>query len=367
MTQYAKIEAATIPERYARGWHTVGPISNFTKTPVRLDIFGTKLVAYQGDDGDYYVLDAYCPHMGADLSDGTVEGSGLRCPFHHWRWEGSDGKCDDIPYAKRIPGKACIKSWPTLVENNLLFIWNDPEDNAPIPEQKPPRMEECFNGEWTDWVIDENIIHTNCRELVDNMADCAHFGPVHCAGAVSFENVFDRHMCQQIMSGTSPRLAGDEILKTVATYYGPAYMITEMQGELHGMEIHSRLMVSHTPVDTESFTLRFGVMVKKLPGMDDEQNKAMAEQYVQLSQQAFLEDVVIWHSKVRVDNPILCDGDGPVTRLRSWYDQFYVDIADVPGQWSERKTHALKVFNPIPEHRLEDVSTQEETQEEEPA
>ena len=351
MTTYAKIEAAEIPERYARGWHTLGPVKNYDEKPVKLNIFGTRLVAYRGEDGEYVVLDAYCPHMGADLSEGTIEGNALRCPFHHWRW-GSDGKCDDIPYAKRIPAKACIKSWPTMVENNLLFVWNDPEENPPIPEQTPPRMEECFSDEWTEWVVQETEIHTNCRELVDNMADAAHFGPVHCAGTQTFENVFDNHICAQIMSGTSPRLAGDDILRTTATYYGPAYMITVMTGELQGVHIDSRLLVSHTPIDTESFVLRFGVMVKKIPGLTDEQNLGITQEYVKQSQAAFNEDVAIWHTKVRVDNPVLCDGDGPVTRLRQWYDQFYMDVADVPEIWKERKSHTLKSFNDIPDYRL---------------
>ena len=47
---------------------------------------------------------------------------------------------------------------------------------------------------------------------------------------------------------------------------------------------------------------------------------------------SFVEDVDIWHNKFRVDNPLLCDGDGPLHKLREWYDQFYVDRGDVPKQ-----------------------------------
>jgi 3-ketosteroid 9alpha-monooxygenase subunit A len=47
---------------------------------------------------------------------------------------------------------------------------------------------------------------------------------------------------------------------------------------------------------------------------------------------ATFQDVAIWRTKARIDNPMLSESDGPVYRLRQWYDQFYVDALDVkPG------------------------------------
>lgn len=351
MGKYAKIEAAQIEERYARGWHCLGKAEEFTGEPVALKYFGSSLVAFRGEDNQLIILDGFCPHMGADLAQGYVEGNSIRCAMHAWRW-GADGVCDDIPYAKKIPAKACIKSWPTLERNGLAFVYHDPEDNAPIPEQLPPVIEEYGNGEWSDWEVVLIPIHTNCRELVDNMADKAHFGPVHASAALKFRNVFHKHVAVQEMEGKSPRLAGDSILKTVATYYGPAYMITEMTGEMNGVPVASKLLVSHVPTSTESFDLRFGVMVKLFPGMSKEDSEAMVKGYVQLTQASFFEDVQFWHTKKRVDNPVLCDGDGPIHRLRQWYDQFYVDIAEVPSVWNEAKIYEVEAFNPIPPQKM---------------
>ena len=49
----------------------------------------------------------------------------------------------------------------------------------------------------------------------------------------------------------------------------------------------------------------------------------------------------IWHTKTRVDNPVLCDGDGPINKLRQWYQQFFVDIADVPSTFNERREYLV--------------------------
>lgn len=334
------IKSDPVPERYARGWHCLGLASDYGTQPVQLNYFGKKLVAYRGaDDNEIHILDAYCPHMGADLSKGKVCGNHLVCPFHAWVW-GEDGFCKDIPYAKRVPPKARIKSWPTTVQNGLLFVWNDPEGNPPIPEQLPKRSEDYYSGEWTDWNMAKLTIHSNCRELVDNMADMAHFGPVHYSKVHTFKNIQDGHRFIQHMSGGHEILAEEgQIFTSVATYEGPAYMTTTMTGSMEGHEVVTHLLVTHVPVNTEQFDIRFGVMMKKNPTLSAEENQAAVDAYTQMCIDSFIQDVEIWNNKIRVDNPLLCDGDGPVNMVRKWYSQFYMDVAEIPAALKGYKEH----------------------------
>ena len=334
-----KIEAAAPPARYARGWHCLGLASEYQDgKPHGINIFGTRLVIFQGEDQQLRVLDAWCPHMGADLSIGKIQGNSVVCKFHGWSW-GGDGVCNNIPYANRIPPKARIRTWPTAEQNKMLFVWNDPEGAAPPPEVAIPRIEQVFSPEWSEWSVVKWTINNNCRELVDNVADMAHFGPVHGGnGVVYFANIFDAHKATQVMVGSFENLGGkDDYLTTIASYFGPAYQITHMFGAMNGMPVESILLNSHTPIDQKSFELRFGVIVKKFPGMSQEQCDQMVKGYVDMTNKAFGEDVEIWHNKVRIDNPLLCDGDGPVYQNRQWYEQFYMDANSVPDSLKARR------------------------------
>ena len=43
------------------------------------------LVLWRDDEGTAHVMDAYCPHLGANLAiGGRVEGCHLVCPYHWW-------------------------------------------------------------------------------------------------------------------------------------------------------------------------------------------------------------------------------------------------------------------------------------------
>ena len=110
-----EIDAGTLPDRYARGWHCLGPVKDYLDgEPHGVEVFGTHLVVFADSHGDVHVLDGYCRHMGGNLAQGSVKGDEVACPFHDWRW-GGDGKCRLVPYAKRTPRLARTRSWTTDV------------------------------------------------------------------------------------------------------------------------------------------------------------------------------------------------------------------------------------------------------------
>jgi len=60
----------------------------------------------------------------------------------------------------------------------------------------------------------------------------------------------------------------------------------------------------------------------------------------------FEQDVAIWKTKARIDNPLLCEEDGPVYQLRRWYQQFYVDMCDVTPDMTDRFEYEIDVTRP---------------------
>ncbi len=351
--QVRLIEAEAAPTRFARGWHCLGLIRDFGDgTPHSVNAFGQKLVVFRSGDGRIYVLDAYCRHMGGDLSQGTVKGDEVACPFHDWRWAG-DGRCKQVPYARRAPRLARTATWPTLEQDGMLFIWNDPERKAPPQDVTIPRIDGASSDEWTDWHWYTTVVKTNCREIIDNVVDMAHFFYIHGTMPTHFKNIFEGHTATQYMtSGSRPDLGdaegGVKLLGTssLASYHGPSFMIDDLTYHYDHGDSQTVLINCHYPIDTNSFVLQYGIIVKKSAELPEEvavQTAVALGDFVKLG---FEQDVQIWRNKARIDNPLLVEEDGPVYQLRRWYEQFYVDVADVTPDMVDRFEFEIDTTRP---------------------
>lgn len=303
-------------EGYPRGWFIVAWSTDLEAGGVKpLKYFGQHLVLFRGDSGEASVMDAYCPHLGAHLGHGgTVAGDSVRCPFHAWEFDGT-GTCTKIPYSKRaIPKKAKIKPWPTVERNGAIFVWHDRDGSA--PQWEVPLIEEVGDEGWTPWY--PNVLEgvkTHPKEIVENVADSAHFPTVHRTFVDTFENIYDGHKATQHTIGTAtPPQGGTDTFDIWATYHGPAFQISDMKGVLH-----SKLLLAHTPIDEQHLDLRFAVMLEK----SGPRTETFAKFYVDNLRLGFHEDIDIWENKVFRDKPYLVQGDGPIGRLRTWYRQFY--------------------------------------------
>ena len=301
---------------YARGWFVVAyaqELAPMAVTPLRY--FGRDLVAWRGEDGRVRILDAFCPHLGAHLGrGGTVEGDDIACPFHAWRFDGT-GTCTHIPYTDAIPRQATLSPWIVREQSGLVLVWFDPDGGA--PDYEIPALEGYGTPGWSAWT--PNLLHvaTHPREIIENISDKAHFPTVHGTEIATFENEFTGHIAIQRASGVAyPRGGGADAFSLTATYFGPAYMITEMHGVLP-----SKMLVAHTPVDARSLDLRFGVILPTVAS--DEKMAGFIKAYADNLLIGFREDVAIWENKRFRERPRLCDGDGPLGRMRVWYRQFY--------------------------------------------
>ena len=223
----------------------------------------------------------------------------------------------EIPYAKKIPKKACVPSYTVEEKNGLVFMWHHPAGTP--PEFDIPVIEEWGKPGWTRWTISKLELQTHPKEIVENVVDKAHFPRVHQTNIESFENEFDGHKATQKTKGVAyPLGGGKDEFEITATYFGPGYQISWMKGVLE-----TRLINAHTPIDEHRLDLRFGVLMKFLGS--EEKTKKIADMYTQNLTLGFHQDRAIWENKKYREIPVLCDGDGPIIKLRQWYAQFYGD------------------------------------------
>lgn len=302
------------PSPFARGWFVIGWSGDVAPGDVKpLRYLGRDLVLWRSADGTPAVHDAHCPHLGAHLGvGGKVDGEQLVCPFHAWAFD-RHGACTRIPYATKIPPRAALRAWPVTERNGVLFLWHDP-DSAP-PTWEVPELQDAGSPTWTPWYPNIVQVRTHPREIVENVADSAHFAVVHRTDVSSFENHYEGHMATQITEGVAtPKLGGRDEFRIVATYHGPAFQLSDMRGVLH-----ARLLLAHTPIDEGTLDLRFAVMLERKGPRTEE----FAKFYVDNLRLGFHEDIEIWEHKVFRPRPTLVAEDGPIGRLRTWYAQFF--------------------------------------------
>ena len=295
------------PGRYARGWHILMFSQELAVGDVKpLRYFDHDFVIYRGESGRAAVLDAHCPHLGAHLASdgGRLVGDHLACPFHGWTFD-CQGTCVDIPYAKKIPERAvnALRGWPVLEKNGFIALWYDP-DNGPTDDYIPDIPQWGDDG-WGDWKFQRSRIHAKPCDVIENIVDVAHFPHVHGGEVQSFENRFGEHTVTQI-SRVKQTAEARMIIPPGLPFDREALREQAVSDDADAW--------GDAPDDR-------GLLVNSLD--DRPMPEEFVELYPQTAHAAFGQDVAIWQDKVYRADPILCDGDGPINKLRKWYERFY--------------------------------------------
>jgi|LakMenEpi03Aug12_release.lakeMendotaPanAssembly.Ray.scaffolds.fasta_scaffold570560_2 nitrite reductase (NADH) small subunit len=76
---------------------------------------GDRDVAVFHSDGQFLAIDDRCPHAGASLSSGHVEGGIVTCPWHAWRFRLCDGAWADNPKVK-------TKAYATQIIDGVVHV-----------------------------------------------------------------------------------------------------------------------------------------------------------------------------------------------------------------------------------------------------
>lgn len=80
---------------------------------------GRREIALFNVDGELYALENSCPHQGAPIADGWMEGPIVVCPWHAW--------CFDVRTGKMTLGEfAMIDRYEVRRENGRVYVGTEP-------------------------------------------------------------------------------------------------------------------------------------------------------------------------------------------------------------------------------------------------
>jgi phenylpropionate dioxygenase-like ring-hydroxylating dioxygenase large terminal subunit len=302
---------------YANGWFRVAYADEIAPGEVRpLSLLGRELVLFRDDEGAPHVLDAFCPHLGAHLGHGgRVEGRAIRCPFHAWLWDGATGQCLEVPYAERIPPKACVRSWPVVERNGLVLIWHHAAGRPPSFEI--PTLPFVGSADWTPLEIRRWRVKSRWLDMNENAVDQIHFRYVHgthTAPRTEVEVDGPVLRCRSRMKLGTPRGEVDGGIDT--TDHGPAFQTVHLTGI-----VETWMLNTATPIDAETTDVSFAYTVNTRAGAGAARGVGAA--IIRDLEKQMGEDIVIWEHKKYWDKPLLCDGDGPIPVYRRWMRQFF--------------------------------------------
>ncbi len=336
---------------FPRGWFMVADSDELGAIPLALRFFDCDLALYRGGSGQVVLLDAYCPHMGTHIArnttsyvviDGQIEGDSIRCPYHAWRF-GPDGKCNDIPYHDgAIPASARIRSWPVAEAMGCIFVWHDPEGGE--PDYDVPALEEWGDPAWVRWKIDRlGELQCHPMEIIDNIADAVHLGPIHGSTVEYYENEFRGHVAIQRQGGGHKTLAeSGTLLQTDTSYTGPGVLLSRMAGLYDGI-----MFIAHTPIEDGLVKVWHGVLVKSGNVVATEEDVVTARGYQEAGRQAFAQDFEVWATKRPCIRVMQLRSDGPFDKARAWYRQFYNPRSEVAERQAQVDgVHQVRGFRP---------------------
>jgi 5,5'-dehydrodivanillate O-demethylase len=142
--------------------------------PIR--IMSEDYTLYRGESGRAQVFAYRCPHRGAQLHLGWVEGDAIRCLYHGWKFA-PGGQCleqpaEDPDFARKVRAP----SYPTREHMGLVFSYlgeGEPPAWPPFPEPPQQGLVHVWNVE---------TVPCNYLQCYENTADEVHVAFVHRPG-----------------------------------------------------------------------------------------------------------------------------------------------------------------------------------------
>jgi phenylpropionate dioxygenase-like ring-hydroxylating dioxygenase large terminal subunit len=144
--------------------------------PVRVALLSERLIAIRDSEGRIGLMDEFCAHRGVSLWFGRNEQSGLRCPYHGWKYDVT-GQCVEVPSEPATSGycqKIKLKSYPCVELGGVIWTYMGP------PAEQPPLP----NFEWltidpSQRFLSKRWQESNYLQALEGGIDSSHVSFLH--------------------------------------------------------------------------------------------------------------------------------------------------------------------------------------------
>ncbi len=330
------------PPPFPRGWYRIARAVDIPAgETLRVDALGVSLLAFRGvQDGALHVLDAHCPHQGADLGvGGKVVGNCVRCPFHDFDFDGC-GKLVKVPTLSDTP-KIKTRAWPVREVHGMVWIWHDSAKGE--PDYEPEYQSAITSG---DMVLrgehDAGVVRMHIIEFAENSVDFQHFKPLHGQMLVPWTQIeipgvevnhsptwkpdADRGYIAYFIDQAVLRIGGRVVPRTSAlatiTFFGPGGVVWF---RIQVPDVGDILIYqTHLPLEPLALDVQFRWFA------DEHIPRALVSYIVGSWVSQWQADIAVWENKIYKRRPMLTKSDGPVHEMRRWYQQFYDADTNTP-------------------------------------
>jgi phthalate 4,5-dioxygenase len=143
--------------------------------PVHVELLGEHFVAFRDVEGRVGILDEHCCHRGASLLLGRVEGCGIRCIYHGWKYavDGTVLETPNVPDGK-FRDRIRARAYPVREAGGLIWTYLGPSElQPPFPEW--PWM----NVGPSHRINAVAVVTCNYLQVVEGLVDSSHLSVLH--------------------------------------------------------------------------------------------------------------------------------------------------------------------------------------------
>src|SRR6201996_1611378 len=144
--------------------------------PVRVQLFGEKLVVFRDSDGKVGVLGEACPHRKASLAFARNEECGLRCLYHGWKFDVHGNVVDmpSEPKQSQLGERVKHLSYPAREAGGFVWTYMGPAEA--MPEFEAPAWAPTPEARVA---IAKAELPCNWAQIMEGQIDSAHSSSLH--------------------------------------------------------------------------------------------------------------------------------------------------------------------------------------------